>query len=326
MAPLVSIVVLNYNGEPHLDACLTTLCAQTYQPLQVVVVDNGSTDRSAEVVARYDARWESLGANYGFSKGNNLGVGRCEGEFLVFVNNDMRFKKTFVAELLRPLQERSDVFATDARQRDWSDSRDIHLAARLIRRTMGVAMSRNSLLPLLDLDYKAVPAVSPAVQSCAANMAVRRRMFEALGGFDERLLAGWEDTEICWRAWLHGWPTLFVPNAVCWHKVGASSVEADGRDIRFRGTIGGRLVFSTKLLPWEHAVAAWVWSCAGLLAAFARGSFSEGAERARVLGACVRSLRPLLRERHQLHRMVGTTPRRQLRALLELGRTDLPGA
>ena len=93
-APRVSIVILNYNGREHLDACLTSIAAMTYprDRLRVVVADNGSTDGSLEIVrARYPfAEIDAHGENLGFSAGNTRSAGKLDSEYVAFLNNDVR--------------------------------------------------------------------------------------------------------------------------------------------------------------------------------------------------------------------------------------------
>ena len=81
-------------------------------------------------------------------------------------------------------------------------------------------------MPRWEIEQLSMGFPGEAIQASGANMAVRRRMFEELGGFDGRLLAGWEDTEICWRAWLRGWSTVYVPDALLRHRVGAVTTSA----------------------------------------------------------------------------------------------------
>ncbi|PYM88740.1 MAG: hypothetical protein DME13_01285 [Candidatus Rokuibacteriota bacterium] len=88
--PLVSTLVLNWNGAHLLDDCLVTLAAQDWPAHEVVVVDNGSGDDSAAVTARHPARWLPMGDNLGFTRAYNRAVRDAKGELLFFVNNDMR--------------------------------------------------------------------------------------------------------------------------------------------------------------------------------------------------------------------------------------------
>ncbi len=164
-----------------------------------------------------------------------------------------------------------------------------------------------------------VATTTPVLQACAANMAVRRNLFEALGGFDERLPAGWEDTEICWRAWLRGWPTLYVPDATCWHKASATSRTQDGSEVRFRGAVIGRLVFATRHLPWEHVLATWMASALGAIMTLARGRLTEAIERLKLIARCSTMAPDLLRDRSGLYRRGGKTPRAHFRVMMRLG-------
>ena len=97
--PLVSTLVLNWNGAHLLPDCLATLATQDWPAHEVVVVDNGSRDDSAAVTARYPARWLPMGDNLGFTRAYNRAVRDAKGEFLFFVNNDMRFLPECVGRL-----------------------------------------------------------------------------------------------------------------------------------------------------------------------------------------------------------------------------------
>src|SRR5262249_8184168 len=116
-----------------------------------------------------------------------------------------------------------------------------------------------------------------------ACMMVRRTFFDTLGGFDERLPLGYEDTEICWRARLHGWKTLFVPRAICWHRVGGSVRSEEAALLYFRGLLSGRLVLATKLLPSNYSFYAWLVSVAGFAQDLRLARRKFAAVRAQVL-------------------------------------------
>lgn len=314
--PLVSIVVLNFNGEAHLNDCLDSLFTQTYRSLEIIVADNGSSDNSENLVSKYSASWVPLGKNFGFAPGNNLAFEATRGDFVIFVNNDMRFSPQFVEEMLAPLIADAGVFATDARQLDWQGNEELHLATRIGKRHSASTLADQSL-PFIRMWQEPSPGPCDVVQACAANMAVRKSMFTELGRFDELLPAGWEDTEISWRAWLRGWRTVFVPSAVCYHKVGASSFVGPGSEVRFRGTLGGRLIFATKHLPAEYAVATWIVTIFGTVRALL-GRRSDARARLKIIRSHISLIKLLVRERHSNYRTAGTTPRRFLRRMIEL--------
>jgi GT2 family glycosyltransferase len=317
--PRVSVIVLNWNGERFLEECLQSLERQDAEGIEVLVADNGSTDRSESIVSKTKARWVPLGMNHGFAKGNNLGAESACGDFLVFVNNDMRFAPDFVRRLVEPMVADPEIFATDARQRDWDDERDLHMAT-FVRRMPLAGRWRGRPLPLLDFAQRHAAEAVVVAQACAGNMAVRREMFSTLAGFDPRLPAGWEDTEICWRSALMGWRTVYVPGALCWHHVGGSSESSAGAQIRLRGTIGGKLLFSTKHLPIEHALLVCLLEAVGPVRELAALRPGRALTRARTVLSFAVLLPALLNERRELYRRLAGTPRGHLEAMLEIAK------
>ena len=107
---------------------------QTYEPLEILVVDNASHDDTEAVVSRFGVRSISLDHNYGFGPAINLGVAAARADVLVFVNNDMRFDPMFVERLVEPIRDEG-VFATDACQFSWNGEDQLHGASHLIKRT-----------------------------------------------------------------------------------------------------------------------------------------------------------------------------------------------
>jgi GT2 family glycosyltransferase len=322
-SPLVSAVIVNWNGAEHLSVALPTLKQQTYSPLEIVVVDNGSIDSSAQIVAENQATWIGLGDNRGLARACNEGARRTRGDYLIFLNNDMRFPPEFAQQLITILQGSEDVFATDARQLDWDGIRQVHLATRLRRLSVTRSLFTRGLIPGLDFAQEPVGSVAEVMQGCAAAMAVRRSMFEQLGGFDERLPLGWEDTEICWRAWLRGWRTLLVPEAVCWHRLGASTRNSEGTALSFRGVLGGRLLFATKHLPWTYAAGTWAASCLAFARDLVTCRFGSLAPRAKVIAEYAGHVPSLLSERRRIYRESGMSPRTHLRRMLCMGGRSL---
>jgi GT2 family glycosyltransferase len=309
--PTASVIVLNFNGEKDLPDCLGSLQQQTLENVELIVADNGSSDSSEAVVKGYQGvRWLSLGENHGFARGNDLAAKYATAEILVFVNNDMRFAPDFVEQLVTPLRSNPDLFATDARQRDWNDERDLHLRTVVHRvsliRSFG---SHRPSLPGLFVEQQQAHEATACFQPCAGNMAVRRWMFEALAGLDPRMKAGWEDTDLALKAWLRGWPTVFVPKAVCWHRVGvASSSSPEGRSMRRQGEMEGRLVLAARHLPFDAAFLVF----ASTFVAMWRDVFRRSADASFRRNALVSSagwLPAVLSERRRIYAAARTTPR-----------------
>jgi GT2 family glycosyltransferase len=157
----------------------------------------------------------------------------------------------------------------------------------------------------------------------AACMMVRRTLFEKLGGFDDRLPLGYEDAEICWRAWLHRWNTVYVPNAICWHRVGGSVRSLEGARFSFRGVLKGRLLFATKLLPARYAFRTWLVSTAGLAKDISQLRWNFAMDRIGVLFHMAGLFAQLLREKRALFRDARSSPEEQVDYMLRLTDGDV---
>jgi len=322
-SPLVSVVIVNWNGAHHLRVCLPSLLEQSHKLLEIIVVDNGSTDDSAAVTEEFRARWLPLAKNVGLAPALNEGASMAHGQFLLFVNNDMRFDAGFVAALLEPFSSDDRIFATDGMQFYWEGSKAAHLAVRLTKHPSPDSTSVE-LVPGLFFYQQFVSQPDPVFFASAACMLVRKSVFNEIGGFDNRLPMGYEDAEICWRAWTLGWKIIYVPKAICWHRVGSSGRSSQGARVNFRGILKGRLLLSTKLLPRRYAVVTWFTSSLGLLKDLIHLRWPFAKDRIKVLCEFACLIPQFLREKHALFRDAGVSTEEQLDRMLRLtGEKDI---
>src|SRR5580700_7686323 len=305
--PRVSVIIVNWNGAEHLRVCLPSLASQSFESLEIIVVDNRSSDDSAEVARRLGVRWLPLEKNLGLAPALNRGATIAKGDLLLFVNNDMRFDPGFVAALVEPLESDEEVFATDGMQFNWDGTVCEHLAARLTN----VPPRRHSsteLVPGLYFYQQETSEKSRVFMASAACMMVRRTLFEKLGGFDDRLPLGYEDVEICW------------------HRVGSSQRSLEGARFSFRGVLKGRLLLATKLLPARYAFRTWLVSTAALAKDICQLRWNFATDRVRVLFHMAGLLTQLLREKRAMFRDASSSPEEQVDYLLRLTDGDVrPG-
>lgn len=315
--PLVTAIVANWNGAKDLEVCLPSLTAQTYSPLEILVADNASSDESESVAKSCGVKWLGLDRNYGLAGALNRGAKAAQGEYVLFLNNDMRFSADFVERMADTISQDSTIFSVDAMQFDWSGERKVHLATSLATARSGEF--DDELAPGLFLRQFETAVARPVLMSSAANMFARKSFFEMLGGYDERLPVGAEDTELCWRAWLRGWKTMFEPNAICWHRVGQSTRSTEGSRFRFRGTLTGRLFISTKLLPASYLMRVWANSIGGLAKDTLQLKGSRVRDRIEVLMKYIGQMSQLFRERREIYKAAGITPGEQIEQLKRIG-------
>ncbi|HUP32020.1 MAG TPA: glycosyltransferase family 2 protein [Gaiellaceae bacterium] len=244
----VSVVIGNYEGAALLPDCLESLAAQDRAPAEVLVVDAGSRDDSVAVAERLGAtvlRAENRGLGYLY----NLGARAARTEYVLVANNDLAFDRRCVGLLADALDEDERRFAADPCQLDWSGERVIH--ARTV-------LSRGPLLrqPLPGLRIDPLVPAEDTVLTLTANagaMLVRRELLLELGGFDETFFIDFEDLDLCWRAWLRGWESVYVPAARLRHRVGMSAT-ATVSPRRLRSSHHNLVRFALKCLPPRQAL------------------------------------------------------------------------
>lgn len=207
-----SVIVVSYNSRRYLPACLDAILAGLSQQDELIVVDNGSTDGSAELVeARYSRAQLLRGENAGYAGGNNRGAAAARGECLVFLNPDTLPAPGALEALLAPLQTRADVALAAACVVHMGQPDVVNACGNTIHYT-GLTYCRGAGRPRTEFAATAeVDAVS------GAAFAIRRSVFEELGGFDERFFMYVEDTDLSWRARLAGYCCLYVASAVVEH-------------------------------------------------------------------------------------------------------------
>ncbi len=215
----ISVVVLNYNGARYLREALESLSDMEYDSYEVIVVDNGSEDDSLQVAGDFDVQIIETGKNLGFSRANNMGAAASRGDFILFVNNDMKFDRSLLSAMVNVIGSDDVIFAVDCTQFDFEGIRYLH-GARLLAPGSPIESFWPFVKEIQKYDVTK-PVETP--WGCGSNLMVRRWMFDRLGGFDPTFFLDYEDLDLCWRAWLRGWRTVFIPHTNTYHVVGGDS-------------------------------------------------------------------------------------------------------
>jgi GT2 family glycosyltransferase len=246
LATRTSVVVVAYNSGPGLAECVASL-SQTEPEVEIVVVDNASTDGAVERVAaefpcvRVVRRRE----NGGFGAGNNTGAAAAKGDFLAFINPDAVVTAGWLDALVAPLAADSSLGLVTPKVLLRADPERINVAGLNVHLS-GIATCRGLRAPREALDE---PAEVASVSGSA--FATRREVFERVGGFDEDLFLYFEDVDLSARVWLAGYRCLYVPQAVVLHDY--DRVKVDARKA-FRVELG-RYLLLLKAFEWRTLLA-----------------------------------------------------------------------
>jgi len=221
--PLVSVIIVNYNGKEYLEKCLESLMKINYKNYEVIIVDNNSTDQSIEFVKNTypSIIIIKLEKNYGFAEPNNIGAKNAKGDFLIFLNNDTEVSPNFVEKMVNVLNQ----------------DPKIAICQSLLLKPNQEIDSSGDYVDELGRAYssrKKLTEVKEILSARGASMMVRKDSFWDLEGFDKKFFASFEDVDLCWRAWLWGYKVVLVPDSIVYHKVG-STVKKLSSEVRFHG-------------------------------------------------------------------------------------------
>jgi GT2 family glycosyltransferase len=318
--PFARVVVVSWNGAHLLPECLDSLEAQTVRDrLEVVVVDNASTDGTAELLAtRYPAvHVVTARKNLGFSGGAALGMDGAAGD-VVLLNNDARFEPDAVEWLLDALHApgAERVGAVTAlvllAPEDGSAPTLVNSTGNVVTRD-GAGTDRDLRVPLGE------QSGDPDVFGFNGGAsALRRQALDEVGGFDPWLFLYYEDTDLSWRMRAAGWTVRYVPEAVAVHRHAASS-GTDSPLFRYYNTRNS-LVVLTRHAPLRVVLASALRQGAGAARSAASVGPRHPLTRARMRGLrdWIRAVPVSLRKRRQVWR-TASVPRSAVAAMLVPG-------
>ena len=246
------LMVLNYNGRRHLDDCFSTLlvaAARSRHDCSVVCVDNRSTEPDvAYIQERFPEVEVVVSEKNDFLFSLNPIVASRSEEIVVILNNDMRFDANFVDPLVMHFDDAS-LFAAAAQLMNWDGASRQNLARR--------GWVQNAWF------YKGwrgdASQATTSLEAPGGAAAYHRARFVELGGFDALYRPGYyEDLDLSYRAWLHGWITVFEPRSLIYHKEGVTMDEVFGTGGVTRVHFRNHVLFTLKNIGGWRFLAAFI--------------------------------------------------------------------
>jgi GT2 family glycosyltransferase len=252
-APRVAIILLTWNGKALTLACLESLASLEYDAVEIIVVDNGSTDGTADAVrGAYGDRVRVIenSSNLGFSRGNNVGIRRAlddGADLVLLLNNDTTVDPALVRHLADVIRSSGEIgivgpkiYYASPPDRIWFAGGEISLA-RGVSRHIGIReRDRGQHDEVRDVDY---------ITGCA--LMARRQVFEAIGGLDPGFTAYYEDADFCMRARRAGFRVVYVPSGRVWHKISASTGGQLGA-AKVSRKLKSTFLFLRRHASWHH--------------------------------------------------------------------------
>lgn len=294
----VTAIVLTYDGRELLAEILPSLAAQQHPLARVIVVDNGSSDDSADYVQREFPHFEllSLPENIGVAAALNRGLALVETPYVALLNNDLELDPAWLGHLVQTLEAHPEAASATGKmlsfhQRDRFDGAGDKLmwSGAATHRGMG------------ELDQGQYDQAEAVFSPCAGAAVYRRAAFEDVGPFDEHFFAYQEDVDWGLRAQLAGYTARYEPQAVAFHMGGATTRREWGRYTALQRR--NQVLVVLKNYPaaalFKHAVKILLYQAGWVLSSARNGELRR---HLGALGQVVLALPRVLRQRRAVRR------------------------
>ncbi len=214
-----SVVIPNWNGRHFLQSCLDSLLAQSYGDIEIIVVDNASSDGSQALIegSYQQVKLITLPTNRGFTGACNIGMDTAAGEIIALLNNDTEVEASWAKEIMDAFRRHPEVGMVASKMLLFDRRDHFHTAGDCFG-VDGSAGNRGAW----EKDQGQYQNEEYVFGACGGSAAYRKSMLEQIGLFDDDFFFLLEDVDLSWRAQLAGYKVLYVPTAVVYHHLSAT--------------------------------------------------------------------------------------------------------
>lgn len=225
---LASVIILNFNGRKYLKKCLDSLKRQTYPAVEVILIDNASTDGSVKYVKENFPCMKVVEnqRNVGFAEGNNIGANYASGDYLVFLNYDTEVDPKWLEMLIKAVESFPNATICGSKILDMK-YRNILQEVGGLCDAYGFSLSRG----WSETDRHQYEKIIETFYVSGASLLIKKEMADRIGLFDSKYFFNQEDVDLCWRAHLAGYKVLVNPLSIVYHKGGESAPGAPSVNI-----------------------------------------------------------------------------------------------
>lgn len=215
MLPKVTILIPNYNGKKWLEQLLPTIGKSTYPNYEVLVVNNGSTDDSAEFLKKNypNVHVIKIKKNRGYAGANNFGIKYAKGKYVLFLNNDTKVTPNFLEPLVEKIENNKTIGAVQPQIR--------HMVKKEVIDSIGSFFTFTGFLyhygyfqPHKERKYQKELSVYSVKGAC---FLMKKKDYIDIGGIDESFVTYVEESDLCHRILLSGKKIIYVPQSVVYH-------------------------------------------------------------------------------------------------------------
>ena len=246
----VSIITPNFNGENFLNIYFESLISQNKHIREVIIVDNGSTDNSVNIIKDYQKNLDyplqiiliQNKENLGFAKATNQGIKIAQSELLLFLNNDVELNNNSISSLINCIIKDDFIFSSASKMIQFNNRNLIDDAGdeyTLLAYTKKVGNGQNINKYTKEREI---------FSSCAGAALYKRSLVIKLGCFDENFFAYMEDVDLAYRAQINGYKNVYCPESIVYH-IGSGSSGSKYNEFKIRLSARNNVLVIYKNLP-----------------------------------------------------------------------------
>ncbi|HLB60946.1 MAG TPA: glycosyltransferase family 2 protein [Patescibacteria group bacterium] len=221
--PLVSVIIVNWNGKQFLKECLDSLMGGTYKDIEILLVDNASTDSSVVMVKRHYPSVTIIQneTNAGVAEGYDIGYKYSKGSAILLLNSDTILEDDVISGLVNVLYSNNRYGAVQPKMILQSEKDRIDSVGSFFLPTGNLYHFGREKNPN-DPKYNVQREIFSTKGAC---MLIRREVLERTGLFDKNFFAYYEDTDLCIRIWMSGYKIIYTPSVKMYHKGGGGGKQ-----------------------------------------------------------------------------------------------------
>ena len=238
MQPLVTIIILNYNGLTHTTNCLRSVLKTTFKNYTIIVVDNGSQRDEAAILVRKikhkKISYVRFAKNLGFSGGNNEILKSIQSRYTVLLNNDVQVHPQWLTSLIQWMEKHPSAAAVQPKILWQIDKRYFDYAGACggFIDILGYPFTRGRMFDTQEKDKGQYDTSCEIIWASGAAMMIRTNVLKKVGLFDLRFFNYMEEIDLCLRIIKHGWKIYSYPKSVVYH-IAAATASRNSMQKRF---------------------------------------------------------------------------------------------
>lgn len=224
--PSVAVVILNYSTKDQLSKFLPVLQQTTYPNYRIIVADNGSTDKSVQLLKEQFPEIDRIEflKNYGFAEGYNQALKQVDADYFVLLNSDVEVTPDWLNPMIELMEKEENIGAVQPKIRSYHNKDEFEYAGAAggWMDSLGYPFARGRIFNHIEKDKGQYDDATEIFWATGAAFCITSKLFHDSGGFEGEFFAHWEEIDLCWRLKNAGYKIMVEPKSIVYHVGGGT--------------------------------------------------------------------------------------------------------